>query len=780
MELVDLLHRVLDGKYLVERQLGKGGMGAVFLATHLGTTRPVALKVIVPKFAKQEEFLFRFQREAQAAGRLRHSHVVNVTDYGITQVEGSRMAYLVMEYLGGQTLANYLKQSPRPSMDLVLDVVEQISLGLDAAHAAGIVHRDLKPDNIWLESEGRGGYNVKILDFGIAKIADPPTSPVKRTEHPATFPAAENTETALMSQAGDEQATIAIPTSAAWAGSPLAIETSEGLTRVGSIIGTPAYMSPEQCRGEAANDRSDLYSLAVMTYEMLCGELPFSASTAMELASKHVSEPPLAPDSVRKSIPAAVGEVVMAGLEKNPAQRPTSASAFAARLRAASDGEISVLKQSKTVVASYQWLMLVALAAFLPLLAGVPILELGLGRWTRLQTMPDVLMLSLIGGLRLAFSLLGFHFYKAACALLLLDRGSGGPRFGSVALKLARGIPALVRTQIASLLDLRSDSFRNDLLAPVVWAAEGRVGRDAVERSRELSRVVRAPAIGLLARQYGPALVGLLGGPMLITLAGESPADVIRRGLLPDVSMNPLMIVSLMLVPMIYMPMGPAFVFLYRAACRCLGEPALPEHAPAGPKRDRRAPLLRPGAAAWWAAPAFMLAFCVVAQKRYNSGAGDRPVLDALQAGQAGVVMRLLNRGADVEASDSHDWTLLMHAVAQGQTKTVAALLDRGAKVNVRNNSGETPLHLAAAYGQTNAALLLLNHGASVDASDGDLRAALMIAAIRNDFELTRLLLRHGADPTRTDRLGKTAADYARSEGYYELAAQLTAPESRR
>ncbi len=148
-------------------------MGAVFQATHLGTTRPVALKVIVPQLAENQEFAQRFKREAEAAGRLIHPNVVNVTDFGVTQVANEELAYLVMEYLDGLSLADFLKDNPRPAFSFLLDVMDQTGLALDASHAAGIVHRDLKPSNIWLEPNHRGGYNVKVLDFGIAKIANP-------------------------------------------------------------------------------------------------------------------------------------------------------------------------------------------------------------------------------------------------------------------------------------------------------------------------------------------------------------------------------------------------------------------------------------------------------------------------------------------------------------------------------------------------------------------------------------------------------------------------------
>src|SRR4051794_34725271 len=168
--LEQLIGQVLDEKYRIEKKLGQGGMGAVYLATHLGTGRPVALKVISPQFMTNEEFVERFKREAKAAGLLRHPNVVNVTDFGFTSIEAGRIAYLVMEYLNGTNLGDLLKKKKQLPLGFTVDIVEQVCLAIDEAHKQGIIHRDLKPDNIWLEPNGRGGYNVKVLDFGLAKL----------------------------------------------------------------------------------------------------------------------------------------------------------------------------------------------------------------------------------------------------------------------------------------------------------------------------------------------------------------------------------------------------------------------------------------------------------------------------------------------------------------------------------------------------------------------------------------------------------------------------------
>src|ERR1044072_8618057 len=172
MKLASALGQTLDDKYWIEKQLGKGGMGAVYLATHIGTGRPVALKVIAPQFMTNDEFVERFKREARAAGRLRHPNVVDVTDFGFAHVGTERVAYLVMEYLDGCTLADVLAEEERLPLDWVVDILEKVCSAVHEAHQQGIVNHDLKPDNIWLEPNQLGEYRVKVLDFGIAKLAE--------------------------------------------------------------------------------------------------------------------------------------------------------------------------------------------------------------------------------------------------------------------------------------------------------------------------------------------------------------------------------------------------------------------------------------------------------------------------------------------------------------------------------------------------------------------------------------------------------------------------------
>ena len=249
-------------------------MGEVYRATHLGTKRTVALKVIHPQLSAHDQFVARFRREAEAAGRLRHPNVVDVTDFGIAQTKSGPVAYLVMEYLDGCTLAEIVAEEGVLPIAWVIDILEQVCAAVEEAHRAGIIHRDLKPDNIWLEPNGRGGYTVKVLDFGLVKLGD-------HEEIGRGF----SRINADLSVVGEESATL-IKTNDSVA------QQDEGLTALGSVMGTPYYMSPEQCRGERLDTRSDIYSLGVVAYRLLTGETPFTGSP-QELIDLHkTAEPP--------------------------------------------------------------------------------------------------------------------------------------------------------------------------------------------------------------------------------------------------------------------------------------------------------------------------------------------------------------------------------------------------------------------------------------------------------------------------------------------------------
>ncbi|HEY0078156.1 MAG TPA: serine/threonine-protein kinase [Pyrinomonadaceae bacterium] len=414
MGLAHLNGQVLDGKYRIEKELGKGGMGAVYLATHLGTERPVALKVIAPQFMKHEEFVERFKREARAAGRLRHPNVVDVTDFGFARTpEQERVAYLVMEYLDGCTLAEILSEESRLPLAWVIDILEQVCSAVDEAHQQGIIHRDLKPDNIWLEPNRRGGYTVKVLDFGIAKLADASVSVASSTsasesKRDSEVESSSNGDSEVESDAGptrllgvsteadtqiraaprtrQETATseastlmqtpeprvgedertrmLADSTTSERAASKTA--STESLTRVGSILGTPLYMSPEQCRGASLDARSDIYNLGVIAYQMLSGRTPFAGDFDSVMRQHAAAEPPPLRE---KKIPRKVAAVVMSALAKNPSERPPSATAFSSALRAHSEGASVLLRRALALYSEHLPIFLrTAFICYAPLL----------------------------------------------------------------------------------------------------------------------------------------------------------------------------------------------------------------------------------------------------------------------------------------------------------------------------------------------------------------------------------------------------------------------------
>lgn len=287
--LVDpLVGHTLDDKYRLEERLGIGGMGTVYRARHLLIDRPVAVKVLNPRFVEDEAARTRFRREAKACGRLQHVNAVTVTDFGQSQ---DGYVYLVMELLEGRTLRDVLaKEAPLdPARSVALML--QISAAVAAAHEAGIIHRDLKPANIFIVQRAEVPAVVKVLDFGIAKLA---------------------------ADSLDE-------------------DEPKTLTQVGAMIGTPRYMSPEQCNGAELTPAADVYSLGVILYEMLTGTVPFSGSTPLAIAMKHTGEIPRSPREFVPAIPPPLEQDVLHTLEKRPQDRPGNAAEFRAELLSTAD-----------------------------------------------------------------------------------------------------------------------------------------------------------------------------------------------------------------------------------------------------------------------------------------------------------------------------------------------------------------------------------------------------------------------------------------------------------
>jgi serine/threonine protein kinase len=517
-----MVGEILDTKYRIDKQLGAGGMGNVYLATHLGTTRVVAVKVIAPKWAAEPQFLARFQREAQACGRLRHPNIVNVTDFGIAKAARGDMPYLVMEFLDGETLSDFQKANPRIALPLIADLLDQIGLALGEAHRHGIVHRDLKPDNIWLEPNGRGGYTVKVLDFGVAKVnllgdwAAPVTEMSQvngpKTVTPRSAMPGDEFETAAIDMThaarasnlrtrAEEIETIATPTPSDLSSG--SFDSSGGAqTMPGSLLGTPAYMSPEQAFGREIDFRSDIYSLAVVAYSLVCGELPFRGKSN-ELFEYHQNDSPRPPASVHK-IPRDVSDAILAGLARSPADRPASAIAFTRRFHNAVDAEFLALRRSKAFLlqhlAAYAFLLLPIYTTILTVIG----LLVGFSRKLLPFSAVRIVVIPLTAAV---LFILCDNLLRAAGALMAMDEQVRVRRFLSfrVLWKLVKMIPVLVVTQVKSLFFFGPGWVIGDCLWPVICVVEKLSGKTAIQRSRDLMTGLRSAGRALAIRHLALA-----------------------------------------------------------------------------------------------------------------------------------------------------------------------------------------------------------------------------------------------------------------------------------
>jgi serine/threonine-protein kinase len=263
---------LINGRYRVGRRLGEGGMAVVFVGHDLLLGRDVAIKTLHPRYAADRAVRARFEREGRAAAALSHPNVIDVFDVG----EDDGAPYIVMELVHGQSLKEIIAADAPFHPDDVAELLGQVAIALDYAHARGFVHRDVKPGNILVDAHGR----ARVVDFGIAKsLAD------------------------------------------------------ADLTAAGDGLGTIGYLSPEQAEGLMATPASDVYAMGVVAFEMLTGELPFAAETAVGLAMRHVHDPPPAPSHLRRGLPPLLDAIVLRALDKDPTRRWPSASAFTRALR---------------------------------------------------------------------------------------------------------------------------------------------------------------------------------------------------------------------------------------------------------------------------------------------------------------------------------------------------------------------------------------------------------------------------------------------------------------
>ena len=267
-----MIGRLISGRYLIEAVVGTGGMAVVYRAQDIQLHKTVAIKVLRPEYQTDMDFVHRFSLEAEAAAKMSHENIVNMLDVGIDH----EMRYIVMEYVDGRTLKEMIRQEGRIHPDVALRMAIRILAAVDHAHRNGIVHRDIKPQNILVDGEGR----IKVADFGIARLKTEPTADAE-----------------------------------------------------GQALGSVHYLSPEQARGEVADEQSDLYSVGVVLYEMLTGQVPFDGDTPASVALKHVREMPASVRMRNGKISRALNEVVMRALCKDKKRRYQSAAEMAQDLR---------------------------------------------------------------------------------------------------------------------------------------------------------------------------------------------------------------------------------------------------------------------------------------------------------------------------------------------------------------------------------------------------------------------------------------------------------------
>lgn len=277
-----LIGQVLDNKFRIESLLGVGGMGAVYRAMHLHLECYFAVKVLHPRMVADEAAIERFRREAKAARRIHHPNAIEVTDFGVTD---EKLVYLVMEIVEGHLLRDLIREGAF-DYHRATEILCQVCSAIQEAHEKQILHRDLKPENIIVRKEGHQ-ERVKVLDFGLAKLLEP-------------------------DQPG---------------------ERLHVLSKAGYLMGTPQYMSPEQCKGQDLKQQSDIYALGVVAYEMLSGQSPFHSPTQIGYLDRHINATPAPLSSIAPNVPLCIERVIMTALKKAPDDRQHSADELAKQLR---------------------------------------------------------------------------------------------------------------------------------------------------------------------------------------------------------------------------------------------------------------------------------------------------------------------------------------------------------------------------------------------------------------------------------------------------------------
>ncbi len=795
-----MVGQLLDGKYQIEELCGRGGMGAVFRATHVGTGRRVAVKVIAPELAGNREFIERFRREAKTIGLLRHPNIVNVTDFGVTVAGDETTAYLVMEYLEGGTLAERLKTRRPMPLDETIAILSQVCEAMDEAHRHGILHRDLKPENIWLEAVSG---NVKVLDFGIARLHDLLAPAVSRLDDSQPdSPESEETEFRRQPLSITEEETLRLN------------YTAQQLSRFGSVMGTPKYMSPEQGRGESLDKTSDVYSLGVIAYQMLAGDPPFAGSVA-ELLHQHRNAEPVSLREKRWKLPAGVEAVVAQALAKDPQARPATAGAFALLLRLHTEGNEWIRREAEEQCRKHRW-KLIGLTLRMQW-TGWLLACLSLFATLALPGMSSVKSVALFGALWLAIIALTIwrqNALTAACTLFL-EQPNG--KFG------LRGIIQAVRQRSGDLIRAsaiewlsfaRLSRFRRPFEKMLIVPALVREQLD-VEQAGARSAAMSTPIRQMLAIPFLNRLLAYAWIPTAMQVGLVLTALVMDEGRLglPEsvlVLWLPVTLAISAATLLLSLKSAVEQAVLYLTARQASGELPL-DPALLLPRPNAETRLSRAWSLGKTYVPACVLLalmagfhlgkFPLMTERVRDVGVYSVKALHALgvpvprwsrrsgwlaewASDNPAMMKYLLEKGADVNAPIMlGGWltptgigevtsTPLMAALRAGSVNSARLLISSGANVTVRDSIGQSPMTIAIHH-CPRAIELLLNAGADLNEEtrfgtplltaaryqwfDPTQRSRFRDRPIRERDNAVRILLEKGANPNTRDREGRNA-----------------------
>jgi len=761
-----MIGQLLDGKYEIEELCGRGGMGAVYRATHIGTGRRVAVKVIAPELAGDSEFIERFRREAKTIGLLQHPNIVNVTDFGVTGEGPQAIAYLVMEYLEGQTLAERLK-NPRPAtidrtkycsiiereyermkdrrlmpIDEVIAILSQTCAAMDEAHRLGVLHRDLKPENIWLESAGSNGGNVKVLDFGVARLQD-------IIAFDELKPPPEVGEPAISRQPFSitEDETLRLNYSA------------RQMSRFGSVMGTPKYMSPEQCSGERLDKCSDVYSLGVIAYQMLTGEPPFTGTTP-EVLRRHRESDPAPLREKRRDIPAGVDAVVRQALAKDKNARPATAGAFAFQLQLNSEGNEWIRRQADLLASKYRWKFFeIALRMQWKGWLVSSLLLFATLKLPGMSSMMSVVVFGLLWLVVAAITILGQNATTAACSLFLEQTEGGAKQAPDL-----RPIGATVRRRS---LDLARAACR--LIIPPMIHEELSV-EEARRRWTTLKAPIRRQTAYPLFRRLLAFVLNMAVWQAILVHTGflldGGPEKLSRNMSLVSLVSTPTTLVVCLAVFILSLKSSIEQSALYRAARQALGDI---QTGVSFVHKDLETKAIFQ--TSYWKTfvPTCALILLVTGLQGFRIDTGG-----LIHSRRVYGVKALNACGVPIPFWSLSKTQPSVMAVTQSPRMT-KYLLDKGAKINAPvtidaawtppgiGDVVSTPLMAALRVGSIDSARLLIERGADVHARDSFGRTPMTIA-ISNCPQAIEMLLASGADINEQTRFGTPLLTAARHQ----------------